>query len=108
LLRRRSGGFGLNVPTRALVTIRCCARVSAFVGAAVVADGNAGGIGGEGEPRRVPVGDVGADEVVACEDPQVEFGLRGVPNSCGDHGDGVPGICGGGTTSSERSGRHGS
>ena len=63
--------------------------------------------------------DVGADEVVACGEPQVASGLSGVPGSgwtrgdrkdgaCGDRGDGGSGICGGGTTSSERSGHHGS
>jgi hypothetical protein len=85
--------------------------VSASVGAAGAADVDAGVIGGERDPRRVAVGDVGADEVVACGEPQVASGLRGVPDSRwprGDRGDGGTGICGGGTTSSERSGRHGS
>ena len=46
-------GFGLNVPTRILVTIGCDARVSASVGtagaadAAGAADVDAGVIGGE-------------------------------------------------------------
>ena len=78
--------------------------MSATVVASGAADVDAGVNGGERDPRRVFVGVVAADEVGAYGDPQAGSGSGW---SRSDRGDGGSGIGVGGTTSSERSGRHG-
>ena len=82
--------------------------MSATVVASGAADVDAGVNDRERDPRRVFVGVVAADEVVACGEPQVASGLRGVPSSGWARGDRGDDGSGGRTTSSERSGRHGS